>query len=103
MKCHAKLFQPKRIITVLSTLWFLYLKFLFTIEHSYTILLSGLIFNFSCKFKTSVSDFFALFSYRIGPFEVESALMEHPAVVEVAVVSSPDEERGEVSNIYLLD
>lgn len=34
--------------------------------------------------------------YRIGPFEVESALMEHPAVVEAAVVSSPDPVRGEV-------
>ena len=35
--------------------------------------------------------------YRIGPFEVESALLEHPAVVESAVVSSPDTTRGEVS------
>jgi acyl-coenzyme A synthetase/AMP-(fatty) acid ligase len=34
--------------------------------------------------------------YRIGPFEVESALIEHPAVVESAVVSSPDPIRGEV-------
>lgn len=35
-------------------------------------------------------------SYRIGPVEVESALAEHPAVVESAVVSSPDPIRGEV-------
>lgn len=34
--------------------------------------------------------------YRIGPFEVENALIEHPAVVESAVVSSPDPIRGEV-------
>ncbi|KAF3814226.1 hypothetical protein GH733_017842 [Mirounga leonina] len=34
--------------------------------------------------------------YRIGPFEVESALIEHPAVAESAVVSSPDPIRGEV-------
>lgn len=34
--------------------------------------------------------------YRIGPFEVESALIEHPAVLESAVVSSPDAVRGEV-------
>lgn len=34
--------------------------------------------------------------YRIGPFEVESALIEHPAVLESAVVSSPDPVRGEV-------
>ncbi len=34
--------------------------------------------------------------YRIGPFEVESALVSHQAVAEAAVVSSPDEERGAV-------
>ena len=38
------------------------------------------------------------FRYRIGPFEVESALIEHPAVAESAVVSSPDGTRGEVSH-----
>ncbi len=34
--------------------------------------------------------------YRIGPFEVESALMTHPAVVECAVTGVPDEVRGQV-------
>jgi acetyl-CoA synthetase len=34
--------------------------------------------------------------YRIGPFEVESALVSHPAVAEAAVVSAPDEDRGAV-------
>ncbi|HPT87503.1 MAG TPA: AMP-binding protein [Bacillota bacterium] len=34
--------------------------------------------------------------YRIGPFEVESALMEHPAVLECAVTAVPDEVRGQV-------
>jgi acyl-coenzyme A synthetase/AMP-(fatty) acid ligase len=34
--------------------------------------------------------------YRIGPFEVESALVSHTAVAEAAVVSAPDEERGSV-------
>ncbi|XP_063170701.1 acyl-coenzyme A synthetase ACSM4, mitochondrial-like isoform X2 [Candoia aspera] len=34
--------------------------------------------------------------YRIGPFEVESVLLKHPAVTEVAAVSSPDPIRGEV-------
>jgi acetyl-CoA synthetase len=34
--------------------------------------------------------------YRIGPFEVESALVSHPAVAEAAVVAAPDEERGSV-------
>ncbi len=34
--------------------------------------------------------------YRIGPFEVESALQEHPAVLECAVTAAPDEMRGQV-------
>jgi acetyl-CoA synthetase len=34
--------------------------------------------------------------YRIGPFEVESALVAHPAVAEAAVVASPDAERGAI-------
>jgi len=34
--------------------------------------------------------------YRIGPFEVESALMEHPAVMECAITGVPDELRGQV-------
>ena len=34
--------------------------------------------------------------YRIGPFEVESALVAHPAVAEAAVVAAPDDERGAV-------
>ena len=34
--------------------------------------------------------------YRIGPFEVESALVSHEAVAEAAVVSAPDDERGQV-------
>jgi acetyl-CoA synthetase len=34
--------------------------------------------------------------YRIGPFEVESALLEHPAVLECAVTAVPDEVRGQV-------
>ena len=34
--------------------------------------------------------------YRIGPFEVESACLTHPAVVECAVTAVPDEVRGQV-------
>jgi acyl-coenzyme A synthetase/AMP-(fatty) acid ligase len=34
--------------------------------------------------------------YRIGPFEVESALVSHPAVTEAAAVAAPDPERGTV-------
>jgi len=40
--------------------------------------------------------------YRIGPFEVESALIEHQAVAESAVVSSPDETRGEVVKAFVI-
>ncbi len=40
--------------------------------------------------------------YRIGPFEVESALIEHPAVVESAVVASPDETRGEIVKAFVV-
>jgi acetyl-CoA synthetase/medium-chain acyl-CoA synthetase len=40
--------------------------------------------------------------YRIGPFEVESALKEHPAVAESAVVASPDAMRGEVVKAYII-
>ncbi|XP_025131282.2 acyl-coenzyme A synthetase ACSM2B, mitochondrial isoform X3 [Bubalus bubalis] len=40
--------------------------------------------------------------YRIGPSEVENALMEHPAVVETAVVSSPDPIRGEVVKAFVV-
>ena len=40
--------------------------------------------------------------YRIGPFEVESALVEHPAVMEAAVVASPDPTRGEVVKAFVI-
>jgi acetyl-CoA synthetase len=40
--------------------------------------------------------------YRIGPFEVESACLEHPAVAEAAAVSSPDERRGSVVKAFIV-
>ncbi|MCP3971629.1 MAG: AMP-binding protein [Rhodobacteraceae bacterium] len=40
--------------------------------------------------------------YRIGPFEVESALLEHPAVAESAVVGAPDDTRGEVVKAFVV-
>lgn len=40
--------------------------------------------------------------YRIGPFEVESALVEHPAVMEAAVVASPDAVRGEIVKAFVI-
>ena len=40
--------------------------------------------------------------YRIGPMEVENALIEHPAVTECAVVGSPDAERGELVKAFVV-
>lgn len=43
-----------------------------------------------------VDDVIKSSGYRIGPFEVESALMTHPAVVECAITGVPDEIRGQI-------
>jgi acetyl-CoA synthetase len=40
--------------------------------------------------------------YRIGPFEVESACLEHPGVAEAAAVASPDERRGTVVKAFIV-
>ena len=40
--------------------------------------------------------------YRIGPFEVESALMEHEAVLDVAVVGKPDAIRGQIVKAFVI-
>ena len=40
--------------------------------------------------------------YRISPFEVESALVEHPGVMESAVVGKPDEMRGEIVKAFVV-
>jgi acetyl-CoA synthetase len=40
--------------------------------------------------------------YRIGPFEVESALLEHPSVAEAAVVGSPDPIRGTIVKAFVV-
>jgi acetyl-CoA synthetase len=40
--------------------------------------------------------------YRIGPFEVESACLEHPAVAEAAAVAVPDERRGNVVKAFVV-
>jgi acetyl-CoA synthetase len=47
-------------------------------------------------FEGRADDLIISAGYRIGPFEVESALVSHPAVAEAAVVAAPDEERGSV-------
>ncbi|MBA2342132.1 MAG: AMP-dependent synthetase, partial [Thermoleophilaceae bacterium] len=40
--------------------------------------------------------------YRIGPFEVESACVEHPAVKEAAAVASPDAKRGDLVKAFIV-
>jgi acetyl-CoA synthetase len=40
--------------------------------------------------------------YRIGPFEVESAILEHPAVAEAAVVGKPDARRGQIVKAFVV-
>ncbi|KAF1857262.1 hypothetical protein Lal_00015542 [Lupinus albus] len=40
--------------------------------------------------------------HRVGPFEVESALVEHPAVAEAGVIGKPDKERGEIIKAFIV-
>ncbi len=40
--------------------------------------------------------------YRVGPFEVESVLLEHPAVLDVAVIGKPDEIRGQIVKAFVI-
>jgi acetyl-CoA synthetase len=47
-------------------------------------------------------DVFKASGYRISPFELESVLIEHPAVAEAAVVPSPDPLRGNVPKAYVI-
>jgi acyl-coenzyme A synthetase/AMP-(fatty) acid ligase len=47
-------------------------------------------------FEGRLDDVILSAGYRIGPFEVESALVDHPAVAEAAAVAYPDAERGSV-------
>jgi acetyl-CoA synthetase len=47
-------------------------------------------------------DLFKASDYRISPFELESALIEHPAVAEAAVVPSPDPVRLAVPKAYVV-
>jgi acetyl-CoA synthetase len=47
-------------------------------------------------------DVILMAGYRIGPFEVESVLLEHEAVAEAAVVGAPDDLRGEILVAYVV-
>ncbi|MGH2615189.1 MAG: AMP-binding protein [Thermomicrobiales bacterium] len=53
-------------------------------------------------FAGRADDLISSAGYRIGPFEVESALVGHPAVAEAAVVGKPDSLRGEVVKAFVV-
>lgn len=53
-------------------------------------------------FDSRNDDIISSAGYRIGPFEVESALISHPAVAEAAAVGAPDPERGQVVRAVLV-
>ena len=53
-------------------------------------------------FRGRSDDIISSAGYRISPFEVESVLLEHPAVAESAVVASPDELRGEIVQAHIV-
>ncbi|TSD95847.1 AMP-binding protein [Gordonia rubripertincta] len=53
-------------------------------------------------FSARDDDVIIMAGYRIGPFDVESVLITHPSVVDVAVVGRPDELRGEVIEAFVV-
>jgi acyl-coenzyme A synthetase/AMP-(fatty) acid ligase len=53
-------------------------------------------------FQGRADDVIKASGYRISPFEVESCLVEHPAVLESAVIASPDEMRGCVVKAFVV-
>ncbi|AOJ77059.1 acyl-CoA synthetase [Burkholderia ubonensis] len=56
----------------------------------------------SISFIGRADDVITSAGYRIGPFDVESALIEHPAVMEAAVIGVPDPERTEIVKAYVV-
>lgn len=56
----------------------------------------------SISFVGRADDVITSAGYRIGPFDVESALVEHPAVVEAAVIGKPDAERTEIVKAFVI-
>lgn len=56
----------------------------------------------SISFVGRADDVITSSGYRIGPFDVESALIEHPAVVEAAVIGKPDPDRTEIVKAFVV-
>lgn len=53
-------------------------------------------------FSSRDDDVIIMAGYRIGPFEIESVLAQHPAVAECGVIGAPDDVRGEVVEAYVV-
>jgi acetyl-CoA synthetase len=53
-------------------------------------------------FASRDDDVIIMAGYRIGPFEIESMLSEHPAVAESAAIAAPDADRGEVLEAFVV-
>lgn len=53
-------------------------------------------------FSSRDDDIIIMAGYRIGPFDIESVLSTHPAILESAVIGAPDELRGEVIEAYVV-
>jgi acetyl-CoA synthetase len=53
-------------------------------------------------FEGRTGDMIKSSGYRIGPFEVESALLTHPAVAEAAVIGKPDSKRGQLVKAFIV-
>ncbi|RJF77796.1 acyl-CoA synthetase [Rhodopseudomonas palustris] len=53
-------------------------------------------------FEGRADDMIKSAGYRIGPFEVESALLKHPAVAEAAVIGTPDDMRGQIVKAFVV-
>jgi acetyl-CoA synthetase len=52
-------------------------------------------------FKSRKDDVIITSGYRVGPMEVESAILEHPDVVQAGVIGVPDDTRGEIIKAYV--
>jgi len=56
----------------------------------------------SVSFIGRLDDVITSSGYRVGPFDVESALLEHPAVAETAVIGVPDPQRTEIVKAFVV-
>ncbi len=53
-------------------------------------------------YKSRIDDVIISAGYTIGPLEIENVLLKHPAIKEVAIVGSPDKDRGEIVKAFII-